>query len=78
MKNNGKYPSWIISAIIPIIITSAAISFFLKSNVVYIHRGTILGGLISVFGVLLIIVVCSALSLITILLMKKYQKKNEK
>jgi len=79
MKSKVNYSNLvIITAIITAIITSATIRFFLKSNLVFIHRGTTEGGLISGIGVLLIIVVASAISITTMLLIKKYQKKNEK
>ena len=76
MKNKVNYSS--LGIITTVIMTFAAINFFLKSNLVIIHKGTTEGGLISAFGVLLIIVVFSALSIATMLLIKKYQKKNEK
>ena len=79
MKNKVNYSCLgIIPAIITGIMTFAAIGFFLTSNLVVIHRGTREGGLISAIGVLLIIVVVSVLSIATMLLIKKYQKKNEK
>lgn len=79
MKNRVNYSSLSINTvIITAIITFAAIEFFLKSNLVVIHGGTTEGGLISAIGVLLIIVIASTISIATMLLIKKYQKKNAK
>ncbi|SDT68684.1 hypothetical protein SAMN05216490_4935 [Mucilaginibacter mallensis] len=79
MKNKVSFSGLgIISAIVAGIMTFAAIGFFLKSNLVVIHRGTTDGGLIGGIGVLLIIAVASVLSITTVFLVKKYQKQNEK
>ena len=79
MKNKVNYPGLGIFPAIGVgIITFTAIGFFLRSNLVELHRGTTEGGLIAGMGVLLIIVVVSAISITTLFLIKRYQKQGEK
>jgi len=76
MKDKVNYSGLIIiTAIITVIMTFTAIEFFLKSNLFDIHRGTQEGALISNIGVLVIIVVASALSVTAMLLIKRHKAK---
>jgi len=75
MKDKVNYSGLIIiTAIITVIMTFTAIEFFLKSNLFDIHRGTQEGALSNI-GVLVIIVVASALSVTAMLLIKRHKAK---